>query len=359
MRIALFLPSLIGGGAERVAITIAHELAARGYEIDFVLAEATGELLQEVGAARVLDLEAPRFRSLIRPLASYLRSEEPTGLLALMWPLTSIAVVARSLARSRTNLVLSDHSMLSEHYPSRRAHLALRASMRLTYAAADHRVVVSPRVASDLGRLSGLGAGAFQVIDNPVPLPADGRGGDEGLWSHPRGARVLTVGSLKASKRHDLILRAFARLEASEKELAIVGEGPERPRLESLARQLGVAAQVRFHGFRKPEPFYRGADLFVLASDYEGLPMVLIEALGYGLRVVSTDCPSGPREILDQGRFGTLVPMGDECALAAAIEDSLATPNRPEIQRQRASQYTPDLIVPKYEKLLTGRQSRR
>ena len=151
--------------------------------------------------------------------------------------------------------------------------------------------------------------------------------------------------------------RAFARLRARHPaRLLILGEGNQRPALEALARELGIAADLRLAGFvPNPLAYLRRARLFVLSSAWEGLPTVLIEALACGCPVVSTDCPSGPAEILDSGRWGGLVPVGDVEALTAAIETALAADVDRQALERRGLDFSAAAVAPPYLELLLGR----
>jgi glycosyltransferase involved in cell wall biosynthesis len=163
------------------------------------------------------------------------------------------------------------------------------------------------------------------------------------------------VGTLKRQKNHALLLRAFARLDRHDKTLMFVGEGPENNRIEELARELGVRGQIRMAGFQhETASFYNSADLFVLSSDYEGMPNVLGEALASGTNVVSTDCPSGPREILEGGKYGMLTAVGDVASLHRAIEIALAEPLPASLLLERANMFTPKRIACEYLKELLG-----
>jgi glycosyltransferase involved in cell wall biosynthesis len=358
-RIAILLPDLRGGGAERVNLTLAREFLARGHAVDFVLMRAEGELIGLVPeGARVIDLQAPRVRDLIGPLVRYLRRSRPDAVLAAMWPLTSVAVLARALARFPVRLVLSEHTTLSRHYSGRGAlhRLVLRASLALTCPLANARVTVSGGVAEDMARLGGLRRDHAAIIHNPVPpaLPGPVPDSVEALWRSPRGHRILAVGSFKAEKNLSLLIRAFAHIaDLMDARLMLLGEGSLRPDLEALARKVGVADRVAMPGFAAdPGPYYQSADLFVLSSDYEGLPTVLIEALGHGLPVVSTDCPSGPAEILENGRYGRLVPVGDAAALATAMAEALVTDHDRDALRRRAADFAPEKAADRYLALL-------
>ncbi len=355
----MVLPSMGGGGAERVALTLIQGFVERGHQVDLVLAEAKGELLPLVPpGVRVIDLRAPRLRHAILPLARYLKREKPDAVQVSMWPLTIAGILARRIARSPARLMVSDHANLSRHYAhSRAAKSMLRRTTRWFYPAADHRVVVSAQAADDLASLSGVPRGKFEVIHNPISPPASIATNPEveQLWGKG-GPRIITVGALKQEKNQALLLRAFATLRSHlDAKLMILGEGPLRTHLEALAKELGVADRVLMPGFRAdPWPYLASADLFVLSSDHEGFGLVLVEAMHAGLRVVSTDCAGGPREILDDGGYGRLVPPGDADALADAMAAALAEPAAPERMRERAMELTGPAQLARYEQLLLG-----
>lgn len=359
-RIAFLLPNMSGGGAERVALTLMTTFIDRGHEVDLVLMSTRGELMAHLPSeVRVFDLKARRVRNMLWPLIGYLRARRPDALQARMWPVTVIAIAARMLSRSSTRVVVSDHSYLSEAYRhSLVKSTSLRLSVRAFYPFADARIAVSNGVAGDLASMAGMDRSRWRVIFNPVPsvIAAAGATDDEPMWPENR-ARILTVGSLKAPKNQALLVQALAKLPPErEAHLMIVGEGPLRSELERLAGQLGVSGHVSFPGFKAdPTPYYRSADLFVLSSDHEGFGNVLIEALQAGLPVVSTNCPSGPAEILGGGQFGKLVPCNDADALAEAIEAALSGTVDAEGQRDRALELSGHHILDDYlEVLLSG-----
>ena len=360
MDIAILLPDLRGGGAERVQLDLAYEFKRLGHDVEFVLMQAKGELLAEARAAfSVVDLCCPRARKLPLALALYLREHRPDALLAAMWPLTIIAPMAR-IWGFRGRIVVSEHGILSAQYADwGRAHrLGLRSSMGIGYRMADLRVGVSGGVVQDMAALSGMPPTSFEVIHNPVPtrpMPsAQAMQQAEALWATPRGgARIVHVGSLKPVKNHPLLLRAFAQIPDPQVRLMLVGTGQGEAGLRALAADLGIAGRVIFSGFHPdPTPFYWTADLFVLSSDYEGFGNVIVEALACGTPVVSTDCPSGPAEILEHGKYGSLVPVGDPDALAKAMEAALTAQCDAAILKQRASDFAPAIAAKRYLELL-------
>jgi glycosyltransferase involved in cell wall biosynthesis len=193
-------------------------------------------------------------------------------------------------------------------------------------------VTYNPVTTDDLPRL------AAEPLDHP--------------WVAPGAPPiVLGAGKLKPQKAFDVLLRAFSHMRARRPaRLVILGEGPERSRLEALARKLGVAGDVALPGFAaNPFAWMSRCGVFALSSAWEGLPGVLIQALACGCPVVSTDCPSGPSEILEPGGLGRLVAVGDTEALAAAIEEALTEPpSTAEARRDRAREFSVERIAPRY-----------
>jgi glycosyltransferase involved in cell wall biosynthesis len=341
-------------------LVLAHEFARAGFGVEFVLMQSRGELLEEVRASfSVIDLAAPRARAVPFALARYLRQSRPDALLAAMWPLTVIAPLAQRLSGHCCKVVVSEHGILSAQYRDwgRAHHSLLRISTGLGYRLAHRCVGVSAGVAADISVLSAVRRELFEVIYNPVPQPPAleraALEAAENLWSVPSGARILTVGTMKAVKNHPLLLRAFARLARPDAQLMFVGDGAGRDDLISLAHELGVTDQVVFAGFhRDPTPFYRTADLFVLSSDHEGFGNVIVEAMVCGTPVVSTDCPSGPGEILESGKYGRLVRVGDIAAMANAIEMALEDSLPEKVLRKRASDFEPKHAASAYLNLM-------
>lgn len=358
-KIAFFLPNMDGGGAERVQLAIMRHLQDAGHEVDLLLAFDRGVLLPLVPpGVRIIPLEAKRLAGTFPGLVRYLRTERPWSLQAIMWPCTVIAVAARMAARVPTKLVLSDHTFLSEQYPGGWSRRVLRTSMALFYRRAEHRIAISDRAASDLARLAKLAPTDVEVILNPIDLPTTIQESDEAkaAWGEA-SPRILAVGALKEVKNHQLLLKAFARVakELPSARLVLVGEGALRAELEELREELGLRNRIVFTGFQlDPWPYLAGADLFVLSSNYEGLPLVLAEAMHAGLRIVSTDCVTGPAEMLDHGHYGRLVPVGDEQALARAMIDELKTAADPNRQNARAREIVGPANLRRYEHLLAG-----
>lgn len=355
--IAILLPDLRPGGAESLHAALAEEWRRRGFSIRFVLRQKKGELLSGLSAdISVADMQAPRVRNLVRPLVRYLRENPPNALLAAMWPLTVIAPIAARAACYSGRVVISEHAPQSLSYKGRgQIHRRFMSySMKMCYPLADARVAVSAGVAYDMTCLSMLSNSEIKVISNPAAT-----GAIASEYARPsallgiRGPLILSVGTLKLVKRHDLLIRAFAKCAIPDATLCILGEGRERDKLEKLSRACGLEGKVLLPGHvPDPAPWYAHSNLFVLASDHEGFGNVIVEALEHGVPVVSTDCPGGPGEILDRGKYGDLVPVGDVDALTKAMEEALVRSHDRDALRQRAREFSIDKAGDAYLDLL-------
>lgn len=362
-RVSIFLPSLNGGGAERVMVTLANAFYDRGYAVDLVLGLAAGPYLQNVDSnVRVVNLNAERVSNSLFPLVSYLRREQPVVVLSAMTHANVIAILARLLARSRARLVISERSTISVE-ASRSQGLVGRilfAMVPRLYKFADKIVVVSKAAAYDLVRFSRLLPSAIDVIYNPFELEKINRKAAEEIdhdWVKLGAPPViLAIGRLSEQKDFSSLIQAFAQIRKTQQvRLLILGEGEQRAKLESLAESLGLSSDdIQMPGFViAPFSYLARCAVFVLSSRWEGLPGVLIEAMACGAPVVSTDCPSGPNEILESGRWGALVSVGDVNALASAIARVLDTPRSqlPDV-RQRAMDFEQGRAVDAYLKAM-------
>ncbi|GIW99745.1 MAG: glycosyl transferase [Pirellulaceae bacterium] len=340
---------------------LAREFAQQGHEVRFLLRRTRGELLSEAQRRfQIVDLGAPRVRNVFIPLVRHLYRDRPDVLLAPMWPLSVIAPLAARLAVREIKVLTSEHGVISRQYaPRGKIHrVFLRASAAMGYRLAHALVGVSSGVARDMARLAFLPETSVHVIHNPVRGAGDKQMPDtsiaETLWGIRAGKRVLTVGRFKPVKNQALLLRAFARLaRETPATLMLVGSGELEGDLRRLASRLGVSDRVIFAGFQPdPSPFYASTDLFVLSSNAEGLGNVVVEALAHGTPVVSTNCPYGPSEILENGRWGRLVPVGDEQALAQAMHEALHDPPDPTALRRRAADFAPEIAAKRYLEVL-------
>lgn len=353
-RVAFVFDFLNPGGAERAALNLA---SATPRSRSVVIVEWQGGELDpgDLRPTLIYASDAQRRPSRARrilALARVLRRTRPDVVVAMLSPL--VVTTAARIAGVPVVHWLQAPWMQTTGAGARGARLALDRLVLLGIAYASKRVLgVSPGVLKECRRI-GMPADKLAVLPNGLRLhPRRRRTVAEG-----RLPRLVTVGRLEAPKRHDLVLRAVATLsETLPVELHVVGAGPDRTKLESLAKQLEIADLVTFIGYVvSPHDELGWADVFVLATDYEGFGNVIVEALGEELPVVVSDVPYGPRYILGQPPLGRLVPPGSAAALAAALAAAIGDlpldePTRARL-RERAEDFRLDQVAERFEDLL-------
>jgi glycosyltransferase involved in cell wall biosynthesis len=332
-KVAFFLPSLEGGGAERVVVNLIKEFVKREIKVELVLASAKGPYLSELPKeVRIIDLKSPRVIFSIPKLISYLREEKLDIFISSLSHANLVSIISKKIARSKTKLFLREDNTLSLVFYNSKSFKTkvIPFLVKLLYSHADLVIAVSDGVKDDLVGFAKLSPDKIKVIYNPVITPELFQKAREPVshpWFAPNSPPViLGVGRLTKQKDFPTLLKAFALVrKENDSRLVILGEGEERKNLEKLAKELGIEEFLWMPGFvDNPYKYMSKASVFVLSSIYEGLPTVLIEALALGCKVVSTDCKSGPREILDDGKSGKLVPVGDFIAMKEAIVSSIS-----------------------------------
>lgn len=362
--IAIYLPELTPGGAQRVTVDLANGLAERGHSVALLVSYPGGQLRPEVGdSVRIVDLSTPEIPGLgivasIPSLIGYLRRNRPRILFSAMTYANVVATAAARLSASGTPVAIVEHTTVGMETGGKRDVTTRLA--RWLYPLADRVIAVSEGVATSVRERTRVDPEQVVVLPNPVPVAAIRERAERDIdlpWpADPDHEVVLWVGRFAPEKDLPTLVRAFDRLHERRPEtrLVLAGTGPERERLERLVADRGLTEVVAFPGYVDPAPYMARASVFALSSTYEGLPTVLVEALACGCPVVSTDCPSGPREILADGEFGRLVPVGDDAALADAIETTLdADPDEARL-RARADEYASDRVLAAYESLVEG-----
>jgi len=365
-RLAIYLPTLVEGGAERIMLNLATGIVKRGYPVDFVLAQSEGAFMSQFpDSLHLVELNSIHVkfgRSLVSlpALVRYIRRERPAALLTGLQA-NIIAILAKRLTRIPLRLVISEHNTLSlqiKMLPVGYRQL-LFWLIRWNYQLADEIIAVSEGVADDLSISARIPRDRIMVIYNPIITPEVIEKAKEHLehpWFKPGEPPViLAVGRLDPQKDFPLLIKAFARVHQSVPvRLLILGEGPDRDELASLVVQLGLEKDISMPGFvNNPYPFMVRASVFVLSSRFEGLPTVLVEALYCGVPIVATDCLSGPREILRSGQYGKLVPVGDQEGLAEAILVTLNS-DRTQTPKESWEPFEVDNVVDKYMRILLG-----
>jgi len=361
--IALFLPCLSGGGAQRVMVTFANELAALGLRVDLVVGSASGPYRNEISpAVSVLELGSPRALPCLLPLARYLRQQHPRWLLSTLLRANVIALAAQRLSGAATRVWMREATTPSRAFLAEPWWLAhgSRWGLQLAYGRADGIVAPSQGVADDLCALSGAGLRPkLHVLMNPIATRDIAR-----LAAAPLLPAIADIpkpwivgcGRLVAAKGFDVLIRAVAELRNLSElrpSLIILGEGQDRDALVRLSAELGIAERTHFPGFvDNPFCILGQAAVFVLSSNLEGCPNVLLQAMACGTRVVATDCPSGPREVLQREAQGLLVPVGDAVGLARAIARQLEQPGDTGAIRERAEDFAAPVVARKLLALL-------
>jgi glycosyltransferase involved in cell wall biosynthesis len=361
--IGLFLPSLDGGGAERVFVQLANEFAALGLRAHLLLAAARGPYLKEVAeSVRIVDLDARGVLGSLPKLVKYLRAERPDVVLSALDHANIVAVLACRIAMTGTRCVISMRSVPSAVYAeddSWRKWL-LPALMRRSYGRAD-RIIANSRVAAaDLIDNFRVASEKLSVIYNPLDLPLIERLSRLPItdpWlSLNSSPLILAVGSLSVLKDFPTLIRAFAIVRSTRVcRLAILGEGPDRADLERLAAELGLQKDVYFPGFvANPFAWMRAAGVLVSSSLTEGCPNALMQGLACGTAIVSTDAVGGCSEILERGRWGRLVPVGDFESMGASILATMNRVDRVDVSKRAADFAIAEIAAAYLRQLLPG-----
>lgn len=408
-RIAFVIPHLVGAGAEHSTLRLAGGLAERGYTIDMILFQPVIHYPQEfpsdsrlfiLGSDSDHKTTAKAHHILNRrlslhigkhgrsSLASYARLTmalrgHPLALLGIKALKQTMFVteyirseapdcIFPSLPSAKTATLLASY-LLADCPPivpiirnvMENRHREDRTRYRLLLGRSEHIVTVSEGVRRSVYENTGIRREIITTIYNPVVTPElnpDKRKAPDHPWFSDDGPPViLSVGRLAKVKDHSTLVKAFHRLlQIMPARLIILGEGSRRKPLARLVHALNIEDRVSLPGWKEnPFAFMARASLFVLSSRWEGLPTVLIEALACGCPCVSTDCPSGPAEILEGGRLGPLVPPGDIAALASAMHRTLEDPPEARKLIERAAFFSIENAVDGYEGLITNILQRR
>jgi glycosyltransferase involved in cell wall biosynthesis len=369
VNILFVLPRLSIGGAERTVVRIANGLADRGHDVLIYSFSAGGPLEAEISQRVRFQAfsDSPLSLSLqvraLRRLIELLRFRNPDAVLCTLFQTNLLVSLAHRLARTPAKLVLREANYVSSEWRASRAWPVARLIGPHLYRRAEAIVVPAQAQAADLCRTLRVEQNRIEVIGNPVVseqmrqlskevsgflVPSD----------LPRPV-VLGLGRLVRQKGFDVLIRGFQQFrERNGGTLLILGEGEDREQLSRLATELGVGESVLMPGVDlNPFKYMRFADVFVLSSRYEGLPNALIQALALGVRCVATDCHSGPREVLDHGKLGALVPVDDHHEMSLAM-DAVLSREPPVPGAEWFARYDESVVIGQYEKLLfnlTGR----
>lgn len=353
LHLAFFVPTLAGGGAERVVVTLANAFAEAGHSVDLFLTSRRGPQSDLVSPqVSVVDFGCQHTWRAVPALVETLRQRQPDVLVSALFSATVAAYASTAWMQVRSERV--PHLCATVHSPlprtevrSIRAHLLVRAA-RVALRRIETVVAVSQSTARDLVRHTGRNRDRIDVIHNPIDIDAVQSGAQAPsphAWFQENAPVVVSAGRLHPQKDHRTLLHALARVREKDRVRAVIlGEGPERKRLEEQSRELGIFPDTAFPGFvENPYAFMERADVFAFPSPAEAFGNVVVEALACGTPVVATESSGGPVEILrtDDATYGSLVPPHDPAALADALAAVL---NRP-VDRRRLQKRARDFDV--------------
>ncbi|WP_281658670.1 glycosyltransferase [Halobacillus sp. Cin3] len=363
-KIGLFLPSLDGGGAEKIMLNISREMANTGMDVDLIVAKNHGAYINHVPHnVNLIDLKCNRMLKSFFKLFKYIKKHRPTAVLTTLESASLIGILANLLTGKKTKLWVRVPNYLSIHATNSDKRIdKLRPTLaRILYKHADGIIAISKGVAKDIANITKINLDDIKVVYNPVSSPGLIKKGSEPTnhkWLEEKSKPVvLAVGRLTKQKNFSLLIRAFKVVQESiEARLVIIGDGEERSKLEDLINNLEISNAVDMPGFKdNPYSYMSKSDLFVLSSKWEGFGNVIVESLALGTPVVSTNCPSGPSEILNHGEYGTLVNDYNTDTLAMEIIKNLKQDlySKEELVKRSLS-FSSKEITEQYIKLMLG-----
>lgn len=368
--IVFFLPSLGGGGTERIIVNIVNNLDKRKYNVSLVLGEAKGDFLNEIEkGVPIVNLNASGNLKLLFKLTEYFNKAAPEIFISSFPRFDLISLLAKMFSKKKTKIIIIEHINFSFHLFTARSlyrrligRLILPSFVKVFYPMADIIVCVSNGVAKDISKIINR-PDKIKIIYNPVISDKIYKLSEETIrhawFSDQKIPIILAAGRLAKQKDYPTLLEAFKLvIEKNPARLVILGEGEDRNKLEKFSQRIGIFENVLFLGFQKnPYKYMKKAAVFVLSSLQEGFPTVIVEDMACGAPVVSTNCRSGPNEIIENGKNGLLVPIGDPISLADGITKLIESPSlREKFSREgkrRAEDFTIDKKVKEYEKLFS------
>ena len=360
-KIAIFLADLGGGGAERVMINLANGFVACGLSVELILVYREGPYLQQLAPeVKVIELQANKLVTSVFGLAEYLKKYQPEVLLTALEDTNIVAICASLIARVKTRVYVTVHNNLSQE--SANANNLKRKYVpyiiRWFYPYCDRVIAVSQGVGEDLQKF-GIKPKQIAVIYNSIyqsDLPQKATQKIEFPWLElADDPLIVGVGRLEAQKDFATLIRAYAiAKDQIPVRLLILGEGSQRQDLLDLARSLKLTdTEIAFPGFvDNPFAYIQRASLLAMSSTWEGFGNVIVEAMGLGIPVIATDCPSGPAEILAKGKYGKLVPVKDPQAMARAIIETIQNPLESDILKNRAGEFSLAKSVATYRQIM-------
>jgi len=346
MKILVVLPNLAGGGAERMHIYLANEWAKYGHEVTLCLLEEDGVLKKLVDdSVKIKNLKCSRIRDSFFALMKIFSNEKPDIIVPAMWPVTTISIFAKIFSGIKSKTFLVEHCAYEKVFAKLLGYplFLIGFSKSISYIFARRIISVSKGVEESIRNITFLPKEKFKVIYNGIPIYNDLVSSKAELFKTDKKV-ILAVGTLKKRKDYTTIIKALYELRKKGNDhlkLFILGDGPTKEEIENEIQNLKLIGNVELLGFKENVyPYMKAADLFVHSSEVEGFALVIAEALSCGTNVVSTDTPHGPSEILENGKYGSLVQIGDEMAMADAIMAKINNPIKSNTLRSRAEAFS-------------------
>jgi len=357
IKVLFVLPSLRGGGAERVILTLLKGLDVSKFQSELVLLEKTGNYVEDLlKNLKVYALNKKKARFAIFSLARFLTYQRPKILFTTLPQINALGYLSLKISHSKPFWIIRR----ANYEPPQILPFLTKFFLKKSYQKADKIVCVSKGLAKDLAKYWHISEKKINVIPNPIDIDNIQNLAKSRInhpWFYSQTPIIVAVGRLTGQKGFSFLIKAFSQVLSQFKaKLVILGQGPEKETLEQLTREFRVEREVEFLGFQNnPYPYIARAQVFVLSSLWEGFPNVLVEAMACGVPVVATDCPFGPREILEDGKYGLLVPPANEEALAKAILKILESPQLAkdfsEKAKERVKNFAKEKVIKEYENL--------
>lgn len=368
IKISFFLPTLEGGGTERNVVNLVNNLDREKYTISLVLGKVKGVFIKEIlKDVLIINLNTCYTFGLFFKLIGYFRREQPDIFVSAFPHMNIVGIMARSFSKTKTKIVVTEQSITSLLSTTARtfsrklvARFILPHLMRIVYPLAEAIVCVSKGVAEDLLKII-HNSDKIRIIYNPITNKEIYKLAEESVdhfwFSDSEIPIIIMIGRLTKIKDYPNLLKAFKLIvEKRSARLVILGEGSEEEKIKLFSHKLGLSDNILFLGFQKnPYKYMKKAEVFVLSSFHEGFGNVLVEAMACGTPVISTDCMSGPGEIIENGENGILVPVANPEALAEAIlkilDNSFLIDKLSKQGKKRAEYFSIEKSVKKYEEI--------
>lgn len=356
-KLLIIIPTLNGGGAERVVLTLLKNFDREKFELYLMVINLEGSYINEVPEdVKVIDLGLKRVRYAIIKLMQKINEIEPECILSTLNYLNVILIAIKPFLRKHPKIIVREANTISKELKnfSKMRRIIFKTMYSYFYPRADIVIAQSEGMKSDLINYLKISENKIRLINNPIDVnqvklkSINENPFDNSLFN------IVSCGRLCYQKGFDILISAFKIVtdHYPQTQLTILGEGPLKSELVELSRKNRLDKNIHFVGFKEnPYPYYRYSNLFVLSSRWEGFPNVLLEALASGAVVLSTECQSGPKEILGDNEFGYLVPTDNIDKLAEGIMNILSGRSEIILNNTRALKYDVKNIVEQYQSL--------